>query len=556
LAGLNDAVGKDFLRLSEILHSTAARARSVATLSTEAAKLATSAGGEQDFAALANFLDETEHMERLAEAAQERLGSVLSVLRSSQGALGPLEGIASLLITIGTLSRIESGRILGGAVDVTGIATKITGLAHKVSGNIARIAGETARLVQLVSESILQLKRTASQEHQQACELTNHTRAVLQSLQSRATASREAVVRIDERYTAIQGSVEQMVMSLQAQDIIRQRLEHVQQALRHLVDSPEQDASQSAAIIALQRSQVASTREYMERSVQEVVDSLHAVGKELKELTAQTASAVARAGQDKHSLASDIDDDLHTIAAVLNRREGSVKSIASLVNTVTPSLATITEFVKELRRVEAGIHHTALNARIETLHLGEEGVAMRALAAELQVVMENSRTHIESYREKVTAIQQSVASLQESGVNGAGAVMRSATHSERMMQLRERMTGTNEAITASLQDLLDRVGELQSELQRGITVAGQASGARSSFAEVSRELEDAAARLGYARDAHLDAQDTRKAAELSALYSMRSERDQHNQMFAIGGAGPAPRSVAPADDLGDGIELF
>ena len=428
LATLNAAVAKEFLGLAASLQSIASHAGDMTGLSRSAAALASAGESNQAFGMLENIVGEAEQAQQLAEINQHKLRNILASLQQSGVPVARLETLSVLLTTIGTLSRIEGGRVRTTVVDLCNLAADITGLAREVDANVNKIAHDAIRLTTLVGDGLTRLEGVAGQERQQASELINGTRAVLQSMHARDKASRAATIHIDARYAKIRSAIEKLVVSLQAQDIARQRVEHVQDAFQQLAMAIDRgDHSECAAIMALQYSHLVSTRDYLARSMGEVFENLRDVSSQMVELAAETANLSTQADSDGCSVASGIDEGLRAIPAIMDRYCGSARATDLIVNAVVPFVAAMTHVAGELRHIQSTIRRTALNARIETSRLGSEGVAMRALASELQDVAEAANRETGNLLENLASVETNLALVSQNNVaRGSSAMMSSS----------------------------------------------------------------------------------------------------------------------------------
>lgn len=558
LAALNAQMAREFHGLAAGLQSSAVRGREVAALSREVAAMAASEDSRQAIAILRQILTDAGKVQGLAEKSERQLREIAGQLDLSRGPLGRLEKLPALLYTIGTLARIEGTRLRNSNVDVSSLAADIDILAEQIEQHVSEIAGEERRLIALVMRSSEELKNVEVCQREQAASLRERTMGVLEPLYARAEASRMAILRIDEQYESIHQSTDKIVMSLQAEDIARQRVEHVQEALREVsaLSATPEGNGKAVRILMLQRAQLISTRDLLSQSVGTVLDSLRALSARVEELTGETASLASQTGQDGRSFAEAVQEGLKAVSGILGQYSASAQTVVSTVESVFASVADMTKGANELGRVAFAIRRTALNAIIETSHLGAEGTAMRALGSEVQNITEQSKGDTKIVVDGLRAVEEALKAI-----SGDGSVSADTATSSKVEEVTREVTRLGESVARSGEEIASRFGavlnlakELRSELHHAREVGERAGKLNDTFATILGKLDQQIEIMGGHTAAQLtDASED--GAPLEKLYSMKTERDVHLQVFGAPGAA-SPAETTPTEDLGDGIELF
>jgi len=400
------------------------------------------------------------------------------------------------------------------------------------------------------------------QGRQQATDLISQTRSVLSPLHARAIASRETARTIEEQYASIRSATDNIVRSLQSEDIARQRVEHIQEALRQASMELEAggDAEKCAGIIFLQRSQLLGTRDLVVESMGSVLDNLRSLGPQAEELTGKTAALASQTDQDGRSFAAAINDGLTAVSSVFAKYSASAHTVVSIVDSVLPSVAAMTKNANELEDIETSIHLIALNAVITTTRLGSKGAPMGVLSSELQRISAQSKEHTLVVLEHLRAMDHALSEISRHKVASAASVLMSSgveDVKQKVKRLAESVTRSSQAMSVQLTALLTMARALRDELRSASELAGRASVIAEAFDAVLQKMNQTLEQLGYRQDVTIEAQEA--AAKLSELYSMQSERDVHQHLFGgVNGnpQGPVEMPSVINDDLGDNVELF
>jgi methyl-accepting chemotaxis protein len=554
LQELNASVAKEFGELAGALQSISGQVNSITNLSRQTTGLAMEGESDKAIGTLKQVLGDAEGVQSMAESSREELRGILSSLRQIRSPLLRLAKLHSMLNAVGTLSRIEGSRLGNTTVDLSSLSKDIDMLAEQIEKHVTAIAEESGKLAELVENGVRQLDQKKGAEQQQASEFATRTRTVLDSLHTRATAAKSAAVNIDEQYASIRGATDRIVMSLQAEDITRQRMEHVQEALSQISAGVEsgQAESDSANILALQRSQVAGARDLLINAFATMLEGVGSLTLQVEKLTTETAALASQTDQNGQSFAAVTEGGLKTITNIFAQYSASAQAVVTTVETLVPSVAAMTKGANELEEIEASIHLIALNAAIKTAHLGNEGAAMSVLATEMQKITAQSVDYTKTVLQGLLAMDQSLRNVSTYGVESSNSLLRSSGVEEMQSEvhrLTELVVGASKGMSQNLASLLEMADGLQTELHAARTLAERGNGIEQRFSTVLQRLDEKLEQFGFKAGGTLQTGTGDQAAQIAALYSMQSERQAHEEVFGI----ESQPSNAPTDD---DVELF
>jgi hypothetical protein len=557
LEALNASVAEQFLALAGGLQSNSIHARQIAVESRKAIGSEASLQNGNSIAMLKRILAETAGISGMVEISTEQMLDILSRVNAARAPLRNLGKVRCLLQSIGVLSRIESRRITNTLVDLSSLSRDIDVLAEEIQQHLDRFCEDSSTLYEALQNGVRQLSRFGQQERVHAAHLIRQTQSVLEPMVARSEASMAAARDIDEQYTSFHRATDRVVMSLQSEDIARQRVEHVLEAIRRVATSLDSGASveSCAGILAMQRSQLVSTRELLVDSIGTIQSALQSLSPRIRDLVSRTAELSEQTDENGRSFASIIDNGLETVSAVFEQCSSSVKAVLAIVNSVIPQAGNMTSGAGELEKIESSLHLMSLNASVKAEHLGSEGVAMGVIASELHSVTKVSEVDTRTVLDGLAAINNSLAKVTREGVEAERSVMMTSSSDAVRCEfdgLSSSVKTSCEQMVAGLNHVRQMAEELCLELEHGCRLAGESS-ITELFDEQLRNFDEVFRKIGYAKDMTVGRDSGNEADDLSKLYSMESERKLHMEIF---GGNTSAGENPEASEFGDDVELF
>jgi hypothetical protein len=565
LCDLNARVAEEFLALAAVLQSNSVRARQITAESHKATGSDANLHTSHSIAVLQRILTDSAAIGEMVKISTAKMLDILSHVKTARAPLQRLTKMRSLLQTVGVLSRIEGARIMNTSVNLSGLSKDIDTLAGEIQQHLNAICDDSFRLSGLLQNGVGELSSFEQQERLQTADLIQRTQAVLVPMIARLEASQIAAHDIDEQYASFRSSTDKVVMSLQSEDIARQRVEHVWEAIRRVGASLDagESVESCAGVLALQRSQLAGTRDLLTASLETIHSGLQSLSPRIHELVSRTSTLAQQAGENGRSFATVVDDGLGMLSTVFNQCSASAKAVLSIVDSVLPSVEQMTKGACALDEIEASIHLISLNATVKTAHLGSEGIAIGVIASELHSITKKSEGDTKIVLDGLAAISDALAKItSEEAISESSLMMTSDSNfvSSELAGLSESVRTGSEETTAGLNQVLQLAEALCSELERGCELAVRAASITQLFDEQLRNFDDVFGRLGYTEEMAVTAADGNRADDLSKLYSMDSERKLHLEVF--GGNENFAESTLPtatsneSSEFGDDVELF
>ena len=242
LRGLNARVGEEFLSLAAVLQSNSMRARQITSESHKATGSEVNLQSNGSIAVLQRLLADATGISDMVELSAEQMVEILSRLNAVRPPLQNLAKTRYLLQTVSLQAKIESARITSTLVDLSNFPNEINILANEIQQHVDRILDDSVGLSEVLQNGVRELRKYQQQESLPIAELIRRTNNVLGPVIARTEALQAAARDIDDQYASFHRSTDSVVMSLQAEDIARQRVEHVQEVIRRVAQSLDSGA--------------------------------------------------------------------------------------------------------------------------------------------------------------------------------------------------------------------------------------------------------------------------------------------------------------------------
>lgn len=561
LERLSAGAAEVFLALGGALQSMGAQARAVAELSKEAAGLGSAGEWAQSLRALEEILAEAIGVRALGQVCRTKLHRVLLHLQQCRAPMDRLLTMPSILKTVGILSRIEAGHLEDASDNISSLTAEMGSATAGIDTQVTAVGEMAAKLAHLIEERTGELDKAEQEERDEEADLVTQINAVLGSFRGRQEAASRAALKIDKEYEGMRQATDKIVMSLQSEDIARQRIEHVQEALRSIAGDVSAGGQPSgcASVLVLQRSQLVSTRDLLSDSIGSLRDSLRSLGPRLNALLAETSSLASQTDEGGRSFMATVRNKVGSLCTIFGPYFNSARKVVATVDSVLPALVEMTNAVRQLEEIQASIRVMALNAGIKTRRLGKRGITIGALAAELHETARQSDGDTRAVLESSDAMQGLLQEMTKQRVTSSSSSLAHWCSKKMKTQMDALIDGVfadGQKLSTVLAVLLEKTAKLRADLESATAVAERASAVIQTFDSMLKELDRDLVRMGYGPNAAL-AHDG-KAANLSALYSMQSERHVHEQLLGGGKAKPKAAGVPQpaADELGSNVELF
>jgi len=589
LSGVVGARENDFLTLGAGLHDFHGQSLELADLATELAELTS---GETMTSALDNLSGELGNMTNLCELSGneqsiEELKAVNSIIDELEAIIVEFGRIVKKLSMLGISTRIESARLGSKGMGFSTLADDVEKLANNIvnySGSIVENAKALNGYVETAS-----VRTRGIIETQKACSVNilQNLNSNIESLSRMTSHSSELSKRISEKTKSISDNISQAVLSMQFHDIVRQQVEHVEQAVHDMKDildekkdafSPpllDSDAIETVAwtgdVLQLQCSQLDHSRDRFVEAVDSMLRNLQGISENILDISEDIRSLMSAEGGEEGSALTGVERGIGDVSASLQEFAAEGEELGKLMASVADTIAIMSSFVVEIEEVGAEIELIAINASIKAAHTGEEGAALGVLASAIQGLSVEARKQTDAVTRILNNISASANVLQEnaSGYYDQSQVEAILANLEGIVKNIQTVDRNSREKFRSLRDRSDNLGKSIRELTRRIDFHTDVAG---KLDEIRGFLDEA---RGLAQEVVPLEKDHNRSERLQKLYeryTMETERDVHEAAFgekSPGGAGrlaeseielfddsESPKGAAGEDGFGDNVDLF
>ncbi|MBG3877829.1 methyl-accepting chemotaxis protein [Desulfovibrio oxamicus] len=574
----------DFLALGAELQDVAMRVQDIAADSQQLNRIASGDTVRHILEELVSELDAMQTLCHVDDDAEDlaMLARARELVHELSRSIRDYARVVRTLQMLGISTRIESARLGSDGRGFSTLADDVEKLGYKIVEYSDRITQQAKTLDSLAEKAEASTREMREMQRECAYSVFGSLRENMDTLHEVAEGSRKASEDVRGHTADIAASMGRIIGSLQFHDIVRQQVEHVEEALTDAraclegapvnvpANAPEDAAADEAMavelavaadICALQEAQLENARV----SFSDAVSTLR------RELTAIAAS-VRGVGQRTGGFTDEachVEDCGGT--AVLDRMERSVTEIATrmlslaeqgermgnVMVEVAEMVAQMSVFLEDIEDVGDEIELIALNASIRAAHTGDKGKALGVLASSIQRLSQDAG---ESTMALATLLRE---------VDGVAGQLKSYATAYLDSSRVSEISGELEGLTRGLREvngeaaqLFARVGSACTELAarvdhvvRGLDFDAQVA---AGLSDAAGDMGEMAASLRERVPASARAVASRRLAAMRDRYTMEQERVLHGRV--LGGGHAAQDAAVSVDESGDGygdnVELF
>jgi methyl-accepting chemotaxis protein len=343
---------------------------------------------------------------------------------------------------------------------------------------------------------------------------------------------------------------------MQAHDMVRQQIEHVDQALSELkgrLAAGAAGADEVASVCEMQTAQLRHAAGELDAAVQAIIGNLREVARKQSGLSHETSGMAGIADQAGGGFFTGMQKDISVVTGALLESSKVNRSLCIAMGDVADTVGEISGFVGDIEKIGEEIKLIALNAQIKSAYTGDEGAALGVLAEAIQRLSIDAINHTTA----VSGTLQAIISVTEDlshGVSSEASSQEGEVHGmvTSLGSLLGLLREVNETLHRSLSSMDDAVTRLSTDID-------QSTAAITVHRKVSQVLEGAVSGLerirAEARRLAPASGERAGLAELAGRYTMHSERRIHQSLFKE--VAPESQAPPPADEgLGENVEFF
>lgn len=499
---------------------------------------------------------------RLSELAQALpaesalLAAIGKSTAEASSLLKPLFKHIQMITIIARSARIEAASLDGDREGFLAFTQEAYDLGKAVQRSIEGCARDQQRLSEAVATASGRQKEFESRYRDQLVSESAELGAAYSGLRDQRSKSSHLADLASSSTRKIAEAVGSAIISLQAGDSTRQRLEHVCHGLGlasgsgpGLVPEPVANNDGARAVCQLQATQLRDAQREFGGDIGQIVRTLTAILNDAGNVVGHGRSLFGAEEGGSSSFLARIKHTLAQASTLIATCEGAGRSVDEALAIVEETLAKFREAIAGLAEATVDITLIGMNAGLKASHLGSRGSAFVVIANELKATADQVSAGAGRLRPVLDGIERSANELKELRVQGDPTQL--AKLEPQILQALREVEAGNERLGRLMSRLIDEGAEFEG-------LMNSAQGLMTTLGEGSAALPAVAARLETASVQRLQPHDEAMLDDLFAHYTMARERDVHREFLQTLGLASiaATRRVEAVEAADDGIELF
>ncbi len=578
IKGLNDTCESEFLDLGHTLSSLHDQLEAIKSDNNSILTLVTGEKLHDATDALHEMVDQVKNYTMESETEwQSNLGYLKELSESILTIIKPLEQFGKTVITlklIGSYSRIENAGIHNHS-DFNDLSERVRQLAETIDSKVESIRVDLMDLKSRIDEAVKKILIVLKTHHMRADRVLQHMQQLflaLEGKQKNFVEGSQVFIRSSEE---VRNDISAIVSSLQFQDIIRQKLEHVYQTLEELEWGDSNYAGddettltlfrKNGGIIGLQVLQIKKAREEMLTAMKSFRASIGDVRKNAEKMCTTIRHLCYNSGDEQSTILDNVKDKIDEIFEMVEMNRKLNNEVDTILNLISNHIKNMLVYAKDVVQIGLEIKLIALNGKVQATQLGVQGRTLSVLADHTQQVSEQSNKQIESIKTGLKKLSTLTNHFQNRDSCQTG-------------HLDEKMSP--ETIKKGLQDILHNVSTIQnammekldSSMKTGMQITGQID-LRSASIKIDRSYDsvlnttrnhlsrifaDTVSLTGTCEEASDET-----VQNLTKRYTMESQREVHADFIVKNKPALQEDNLAQSSEtvtsdagLGDNVELF
>ena len=497
--------------------------------------------------------DNTELFQRISET----LSVIKHLLKSSES----ISNMGGQLEIIGINLAIQTSRHRHGTETFEDFSSEIKGFSaytRRFAEDIQQDANDVGNILSEVRNQLDKKIKSMEGFIEQAEQNTGITLNEIKRLvsQSMNTMSQKAI-----HSKNISTAVNNAIIAIQIDDITRQRMEHINEALLSVVKETN-SLEVGAPIIKLQASQLREVGESIKEAKNQINTVFRDIGKEIIEIDSLSSKSSSDADGATMTSLKNLKETLCGLDRIHAEAKDVKRSIAASLDSAVQSSERISRHIVDVSIITQELNLKAINALLMSRDLGSSGNNLVVLAKELHSLSKESIDFVDDLKRAIEHVEQVTINLKKSILEQRSSEVEENLFSERLNAIDAALVSLRDASISSHRistEINENIEEISSKIREFASVVERISECETHLDKISTSLTPYLDESAMEHSVVLD--------ELYHKYTMEEERKLHRHLHDLGGSSPKnmDNMTTPAhlgsgsdeegDDLGD-FELF
>ncbi len=572
IAELARSIEKDFLEIGGKLQDYTLNSRQISDLTTQIREIMTGSeitGGIEGLSLILESLQQ--HLTSLEGQFDKRsdiLSHYLDVIGRVVSSLEEFRMLVLNLNMLGFFTQVENAHISSTDTGFASLANDVKTLGLSIEGKTKNIITESEQLAILIRHTFSDVMQLEKNRQAESRNILTNTITNQESLAGKHDQATDAARNLASRSEKISASIGEIVSAVQFNDITRQQLEHVTEALDNLCDilindpehanlSEDGKAAMVMDMCRLQSAQLKQSRNKITDAVDDIIKNMREISSSVSHMLSDTQQIAWASDIDGLAFMEEIDSGIGSVVNGLTNTSREQLEMEKTMQSVSATVENMSGFVMDIERLGQELQLIALNARIKAAHIGLEGAALDTISGSIYELSKNSRHDTRAISEILTDVvntAQQFASRSDSGISQQEQV--AMEMSEKLKQFLESLHATGDQV----------LGVLSEVSMLGNRLANQISDTADSIdfhlelnARITDEIKNLDDIAGKAQDicgTRSSSHDSQYIAQLKQRYTMQSEREIHQEQLKEDNTHETAASENDESEFGDNVDLF
>ncbi len=497
------------------------------------------------------------------------LQQILQTIHSLNHPFEQFEKLVQKLHYLGISTRIESKHLTFEDKGFQTLSQDVSALSQKIDGKLVHIIKGAESLKTTINQTLDKSLKLKSLQYKQAKQiLTNISTSFEILIESHKKSASTAELLTDQSRT-IEKHIHEIVQAMQFQDIVRQKLEHVVQAINDIESLLSNTYSISAetmfdihAITTLQIDQLNQAEHEIIDAVTKIIDGLNGIEAGMQSTIFESQSVIVTSENKKTSQFNIIEADLSQVTQLLRDNADANYDLNKTIRAASLMVDNMSGFVQDIHQIGYQIELIALNGIVNAAHIGHEGAALSVLADAIQRLSVDAQEYIRTVSSILTDIialadKLSVGFSSDDDKDTLDGIVNEMVDDltqllSAIRTIHVQVEGHLGTINQTGHQLTDNITSFTKSITIHEQVAKTLQSAKSLLADISSSLNEIV-------PIDSDNYRSKRLNALSQRYTMHSERQVHQTRMSTQSNTDDNCEILidnSDSELGDNIELF
>jgi uncharacterized protein YukE len=450
----------------------------------------------------------------------ELLGACLARAES------PIDALRRIVKTIGMVAinvRVGVANLDVNREDFGAFATEVSDLARSMTDSVSDLHQTYQAMTTVVREAAKVWAGFMKAQRDPLLAVGREFSTTLDAVTSQRRTSSERSAETSRMSRSIVEKLGNTVMALQSGDSLRQRLEHVDTALRNVLTGAVEGTALSP-LFELERLQLEGARIDLGQEMETARVAVDQLAEDSQTMLDQ-ARIMHGSGENSHSALDELRNVVEGAVAVLGKSEAERKNLDRVAVEVSNTVKRLLEQVELVGMMEHQMRIVSLNATIKSSKLDRRGRALNVVAQQLRDLTKEIGIAAEGAIGKLREVSEVSAEFAKS-IDASDSNALAALETEAADGL-ESLERVSRRLGQAMTDLSRDVPGVKHKLRHVVTLLGESRTISTEVADAETMLQDLGAEPG-----DVSAQSS-FYSNLRLVYTMNAERSIHDEFTGL-----------------------